>query len=133
MSCSVLMGPLDTEPIGPGDRLVVLTSIGWAKQNADVGAPPRFPGDHKPSVSISMQTQAKLAGKLLGAARRAKAKLASAAPPKSPPKVVDLRVTAEHSPTVDPWPADRRPSMEEDNPVSPAPLSDSDPVRLSSK
>ena len=76
-----------------------------------------------------MQTQAKLAGKLLGAARRARAKLASAAPPKSPPKVVDLRVTAEHSPTVDPWPAD---SIEE-KPISPAPLSDSDPVRLSSK
>jgi hypothetical protein len=129
VSCSVLMGPLDTVPIGPGDRLVVLASLGWARANADVGAPPRFPGDHEPSVSISMQTQAKLAGKLLGAARRAKAKLASAAPPKSPPKVVDLRVMAEHSPTVDPWPADRRPSMEE----SPAPLSDSDPVRLSSK
>ena len=129
VSCSVLMGPLDTVPIGPGDRLVVLASLGWARANPDVGAPPRFPGDHEPSVSISMQTQAKLAGKLLGAARRAKAKLASAAPPKSPPKVVDLRVTAEHSPTVDPWPADRRPSMEE----SPAPLSDSDPVRLSSK
>ena len=76
-----------------------------------------------------MQTQAKLAGKLLGAARRAKARLSTADPPKSPPKVVDLRVTAEHSPTVDPWPADRRPSEEE----SPAPLSDSDPVRLSSK
>ena len=95
MSCSVLMGPLDTVPIGPGDRLVVLATLLWAKNNADVGAPPRFPGDHQPSVSISMQTQAKLAGKLLGA-RRAKAKLASAAPPKSPPKVVDLRVTAEH-------------------------------------
>ena len=86
VSCSVLMGPLDTVPIGPGDRLVVLATLLWAKNNADVGAPPRFPGDHQPSVSISMQTQAKLAGKLLGAARRAKAKLASAAPPKSPPE-----------------------------------------------
>ena len=32
VSCSVLMGPLDTVPIGPGDRLVVLATLLWAKK-----------------------------------------------------------------------------------------------------
>ena len=70
MSCSVLMRPAGHRADRPRRPPRRLGLIGWAKANADVGAPPRFPGDHKPSVSISMQTQATLAGKLLGAARR---------------------------------------------------------------
>ena len=122
VSCSVLMGPLDTEPIGPGDRLVLATLL-WAKNNADVGAPRALPG--RPSAIRQYLDadpgQARRQAPRRRAARQGQAWLGR--PSEIPAEGRRPPRDGRHSPTVDPWPADRRPSME--GSISPAPLSDS--------